>query len=260
MDGVGGFMKLSARLQQIANQLPEGCRFADIGSDHALLPVAALRSGKASSVVAGEVNDGPLEAARRGVAEAGLQARISVRKGNGLEVITQGEVDVITIAGMGGALIVSILEEGSAKLTGIQRLILQPNVGEDMVRKWLFSNGWVLVDERIIEEDGKVYEILTADAHSDAQQLNEQLYRERKLPDCDVVLTEELLLLMGPHLTLQPVDVFFSKWESEISKLERIRQSLGQSTQEESLRKLEQLDQHISNLKEVLLCLQRDKQ
>ena len=92
-------MKLSNRLQQIHDQIPEGSRMADIGSDHALLPVAAIRSGKAVSAVAGEVNSGPYEAASKQVSDAGLEAQITVRRGDGLDVITAGEVDVITIAG-----------------------------------------------------------------------------------------------------------------------------------------------------------------
>lgn len=253
-------MKLSARLQLIADRLPAGCRFADIGSDHALLPVAAVRSGQAVFAVAGEVNDGPLEAARRQVAEAGETARISVRKGDGLAVITPGEVDVITIAGMGGALISSILDAGQAKLAGVKRLVLQPNVGGEFVRRWLLEHDWYLAEEAILEEDGKIYEVLMAEATPDAEARNAELYRERQLAGGRVSLTRELLLMMGPRLTAAPNEVFFKKWESELRKLEGIRRSVASSTLEASRQKEAELTRLSEQLKEVLACLPKDKQ
>ncbi|WP_068784934.1 tRNA (adenine(22)-N(1))-methyltransferase [Paenibacillus phocaensis] len=252
-------MKLSARLQLIADWLPPGCRFADIGSDHALLPVAAVRSGQAAFAVAGEVNDGPLEAARRQVAEAGEAGRISVRKGDGLAVIAIGEVDAITIAGMGGALIASILDEGQAKLAGVKRLVLQPNVGGEFVRRWLLAHDWYLAEEAILEEDGKIYEVMMAEAMPDAEVRNDELYRERELEDGRVRLTRELQLMMGPRLTAAPNAVFFTKWESELRKLESIRRSVASSTLESSRQKEAELARLSEQIKEVLACLPRDK-
>lgn len=251
--------KLSARLQQIADRLPAACRLADIGSDHAMLPVYAVQSGKATFAVAGEVNEGPFEAAKRQVAEAGLLNKVHVRKGDGLAVVSAGEVDTITIAGMGGALIASILTEGSNKLTGVKRLVLQPNVGEDIVRRWLLANGWVLQDEVILEEDGKIYEILTAISNDGAEELNQSIYEERKLSE-GTLLTQELLLLMGPILTKEPNDVLLRKWESEISKLEKIRKSVASSSQESSREKELELVRLIQQLKEVVTCLQKVRQ
>ncbi|WP_138493253.1 tRNA (adenine(22)-N(1))-methyltransferase [Paenibacillus pinistramenti] len=251
-------MKLSARLQKIADYLPEGCTFADIGSDHALLPAAAVLTGRAAGAVAGEVNDGPLEAAKRQVASAGLGSKISVRKGNGLAVIKAGEVGVITIAGMGGALIAAILSEGLDKLKGVQRLILQPNVGEDMVRRWLLEQGWVLTAEEILEEDGKIYEILVADRLEDASSANGEIYKERPIPG-GLRLTKEWLILMGPILSRNPEDVFFAKWESELDKLAKIRKQIGKSGQDSARQKEAELDQQMNQLKEVLACLRKDK-
>lgn len=259
-------MKLSSRLQHIADRLPPGCRFADIGSDHALLPVWAVKHGAAVSAVAGEVNDGPLEAARRQVAEAGLSQSVSVRKGDGLEVIAPGEVDAITIAGMGGALISSILEAGVDKLAGVKRLILQPNVGEDFVRRWLLEHDWYVTDETIVAEDGKIYEIITADAVPGAAGLNEELYKQRLLQQgqdesdkSGAVLTKELLLMMGPRLTVQVGDVFLDKWNAEISKLENIQRSVAGSQLPASKKKEQELSLLIKQLKEVLACLPKVK-
>lgn len=201
-------MKLSNRLQQIHDQIPDGSRMADIGSDHALLPVAAIRSGKAASAVAGEVNPGPYDAACKQVSDAGLKEKITVRRGDGLDVISAGEVDVITIAGMGGALIASILDRGISKLEGVQLLILQPNVGEDILRRWLLEHHWVVVAEQLLEEDGKIYEIITAMPQSVSPIANVEVYRARPLQG-GTELTEDLLLRMGPYLVDRPTDVFF---------------------------------------------------
>ncbi|WP_145409771.1 tRNA (adenine(22)-N(1))-methyltransferase [Paenibacillus xylanexedens] len=251
-------MKLSNRLQQIHVQIPEGSRLADIGSDHALLPVAAVRSGNVVSAIAGEVNPGPYEAARKQVSDAGLQEKIAVRRGDGLDVVEPGEVDVITIAGMGGALIASILDRGLSKLEGISLLILQPNVGEDILRRWLLAHNWVVVAEKLLEEDGKIYEIITAMPQANSPIANEEVYKPRLITN-DVELTEELLLRMGPYLVDQPTDVFFAKWESEIVKLQGVVQSIMKSDQESAREKAADVEQLIAKLKEVLACLPKVK-
>ncbi|AIQ54221.1 tRNA (adenine(22)-N(1))-methyltransferase [Paenibacillus sp. FSL R7-0331] len=254
-------VKLSDRLQLLLEQVPEGSRLADIGSDHALLPVAAVESGKAVSAIAGEVNPGPYDAARKGVAEAGLGARIAVRRGDGLEVLEPGEADCITIAGMGGSLIAAILERGRVlgKLEGVKTLALQPNVGEDILRRWLLNNGWVVTTEHILEEDGKTYEVLTALPEGQAFGLtNEQLYLERVLPG-GAVLSPELLLQMGPWLLERPNAVFFSKWQGEITKLEGILASLSRSELESAEEKRNAIRTQIKRISEVLECLPKDR-
>lgn len=243
----------------IADQVPSGTRLADIGSDHALLPTYLAQRGIISYAVAGEVNPGPLGAAKRQVKETGLSGKIDVRGGNGLEVIEPGEVDVITIAGMGGALIVSILEAGKTKLDGVQKLILQPNVGEEHVRRWLDQQGWQLVSEMILEEDGKIYEILTAEAPSEESvKHNERLYRNRILSD-QVIVGKDRLYQMGPFLLDAPKEVWFQKWESELDKFEMICHQLALSEAEASKVKSSSIAQEIQEIREVLACLQKAK-
>ncbi|WP_458121717.1 tRNA (adenine(22)-N(1))-methyltransferase [Paenibacillus sp. Z6-24] len=255
-------MKLSTRLTRIAEQIPAGSRLADIGSDHALLPVFAVRQGRVTQAVAGEVNQGPLDAAQRQVNEAGLGHVIQPRLGNGLAVLQPGEVDVITIAGMGGALIVTILSEGLDKLEGVSRLILQPNVGEEFVRRWLLEHGWFLSAEQILEEDGRTYEILTADRLEDAAARNGELYAERLLTGGEglqVELHDFSLLQFGPYLLEEASPVFVEKWQQEIGKLEKVAASVGRSDTGEAKLKVAALNQQIKLIKEVLLCLQKDK-
>ncbi|WP_442603728.1 tRNA (adenine(22)-N(1))-methyltransferase [Paenibacillus sp. KN14-4R] len=259
-------IKLSKRLEMIARRVPQGSRVADIGSDHALLPTYLVQQGMISFAVAGEVNEGPRDAAQNQVRSAGLGAKISVRLGNGLAVIEPGEVETITIAGMGGSLIASILDAGKQKLTGVRTLILQPNVGEDAVRQWLDENGWLLTSEAILEEDGKIYEILTA-TYNEANEnqeayesMRQQLYAPRVIgqsEDGEITLSKEMLMRLGPWLVHDPSQVWVTKWESELAKMDRVRVSMSQSDLESAKQKKEILTQEMKQIQEVLTCLQK---
>ncbi|RLQ98197.1 tRNA (adenine(22)-N(1))-methyltransferase [Falsibacillus albus] len=217
--------KLSTRLERVAKHIPKGARVADIGSDHAYLPCYCILNDIASYCVAGEVVEGPYRSALNQVKQAGLENQISVRKGNGLEVISENEVNCITIAGMGGPLIASILEEGKNKLDGVDKLILQPNIGSYSLRKWLLDNGWELAEEEIIEEDGKIYEILVS-VKGTPMKPYQHLESE---------------LLMGPFLMKENNEVFRKKWEAEMKQWKIILMQLEQAGENEKakLRKAE---------------------
>jgi tRNA (adenine22-N1)-methyltransferase len=248
---------LSKRLLTIAEHVPQGSKLADIGSDHALLPVYLAQKGITVSAIAGELNAGPYAAALKQVAEAGLKSCIEVRKGDGLEVIASGEVDVITIAGMGGLLIVQILTQGIAKLDQVQRLILQPNVGEEVVRRWLMEQNWFLSEEYIIQEDGKTYEVLIADRSEQANDLNQILYQERQI--AGKIINQERLIAMGPYLLTQSDPIWIQKWQDELFKLQRIVEQLTRSEQEASLQRQQQIQNEMLEIQEVIACSQKAK-
>jgi tRNA (adenine22-N1)-methyltransferase len=256
-------IQLSKRLAAIAAKVEQGSRLADIGSDHALLPAFLAKEGRIRQAVAGELNPGPLEAARKQIAASGLSGIVSVRSGNGLEVIAAGEADTITIAGMGGALIADILEAGckAGKLTGVRRLILQPNVGEEFVRRWLRGNGWFLLGEEMLEEDGKIYEILWASPVEEAElpAVEEAaLYADTRLDGFGAVLQADWLRY-GPYLLRDAAPVFIEKWKKETGKLERVARSLENSGLEESRVKRLAVVDEINRLKELIACLQKGK-
>ncbi|QFF99463.1 tRNA (adenine-N(1))-methyltransferase [Psychrobacillus glaciei] len=225
---------LSERLKRVASFVEEDTILADIGSDHAYLPCYLVHAGIITQAIAGEVVKGPFESAQKHVKSEGLEKQIDVRFGNGLEVILEADnVQTITIAGMGGPLIASILEAGKDKLTSVENLILQPNIHAKAIREWAIKENWKIVNETILEENDKIYEIVA-------------------LKKGQMQLTEQELLV-GPILMKEKSTVYKKKWENELNEWQRIVDQLNiiaQSTEVQE--KKEELEIKIALLKESL--------
>ncbi|XID95359.1 tRNA (adenine(22)-N(1))-methyltransferase [Paenibacillaceae bacterium WGS1546] len=255
-------LKLSRRLAALAEWVPQGARFADIGTDHALLPVYLALQGTIAFAVAGDVNEGPVNAAKRQVAEKGLQDKVSVRLGDGLSVLRPGEADTVAIAGMGGSLMVKILDRGGERLTGVRTLVLSPHVAEDAVRRWLAEHDFVLEDERLIEEEGVIYTLMKAARASDpaeATKRNAALYDGCAAAAGSGRIPLQLLLEMGPLLLRKPSDAFYRKWEQEIAKRERVILQLRRAVAPEAAEKAQEWEQDVKEIREVLACLRGEK-
>ena len=153
-------MDLSPRLAAIAAQVPQGSRLADIGTDHAYLPVALLLDGIIPSAVASDVNRGPLERGRLTAQQAGVEENIDFRLTDGLHGLDESQADTVVIAGMGGELIARILSE--APWTREVLLLLQPMTAQPELRRWLTENGYRIQRETIVCEGEKLYIVLAA--------------------------------------------------------------------------------------------------
>ncbi|BAO07100.1 S-adenosyl-L-methionine-dependent methyltransferase [Enterococcus mundtii QU 25] len=226
--------ELSKRLETVRRFVPEAARLADIGSDHAYLPVALMLKGKIDFAIAGEVVKGPFESAKRQVMKNGLSERIEVRLANGLEAIEKDDqISAITIAGMGGSLIRDILESGrqNQRLSGEERLILQPNIGEKTLRTWLKENNYQIIAEEIIEENKKIYEIIVA---------------EKKEQPIDY---SEKELMFGPFLLEEKNAAFSAKWQRELKQREVILEQLKNASEQN---RYETIQQEVEWIKEVL--------
>lgn len=175
-------MRLDKRLQAVASLVPQGSRFADIGTDHAYLPVWLLEQGVIASAVAGDIAAGPCQAARTTVAMHGAASSIAVRQGSGLAVLSPGEEDCIAICGMGGSTIISILAADMAVAKGAQRLLLQPMAGAAALRRWLVAQGWCITREALVDDEPHFYEIICAEraekCAARASDAGEQCYSE----------------------------------------------------------------------------------
>ncbi|WP_296216524.1 tRNA (adenine(22)-N(1))-methyltransferase [Pseudomonas sp. UBA2684] len=168
---------LSMRLERVAAHVPAGARLADIGSDHGYLPVALMSRGAIVTAVAGEVALTPFHAAERSVRESGLSQRISVRLADGLAAIEPGDaITAISLCGMGGERIRDILDSGKARLSGQERLIMQPNGGEQPLRQWLMENGYRILCEEVLRENRFAYEIIVAERSGPVMYTAEELY------------------------------------------------------------------------------------
>jgi len=156
-------MNIGARLEAIASLVQPGAVLADIGTDHAYLPVYLLEKNIIEKAIAGDIAVGPCQAAVSTVAMYNKQKYVDIRLGSGLSVLQAGEVDCITIAGMGGSTMVDILKADMPIAISAKRLVLQPQTGALGLRKWLLSNGWLLIREELVWENKRLYEIIVAE-------------------------------------------------------------------------------------------------
>lgn len=155
-------MILKGRLASIAKLVPFKTTVADIGTDHAYLPVYLIKEGQVQGAVAGDVHTGPYERACLTVKQYGLLDRISVRLGNGLTVLTPGEVETVILAGMGGPTMIDIFEAEPKVTTELSFLVLQPMIGADKLRVWLRENKWQIADEELVFDEDRLYQVILA--------------------------------------------------------------------------------------------------
>ena len=171
---------LSERMSAVTRLVTPGLRIADIGCDHAYLSLWLIQNEKAVHSIACDVNEGPLMKAESNIRQAGLSDVIETRLGDGLQAICPGEVDSVIIAGMGGLLMIKILNEGRSVTDSVRELILQPQSDIDLVRHYLEDNGFVIVSEDMVCEDGKFYPMMKA-IHGNMEWEAEVFYRYGKI-------------------------------------------------------------------------------
>ena len=225
---------LSMRLERVAANVPNGARLADIGSDHGYLPVALMRRGVITAAVAGEVATTPFQAAQRTVRDNGLQAHISVRLANGLAAIEPGDgITAVSLCGMGGETIRDILDSGKGHLSGRERLVLQPNGGEQPLRLWLMNNGYRILHEELLQENRFYYEIIVA---------------ERTEP---VVYTDEELYF-GPLQMQSRSPQFLAKWQRMLRQKHKTLSSFEQARQAVAQEKVQEVARHARWIAQLL--------
>lgn len=187
---------LSVRLRNIAEMVTPGSRLADVGTDHAWLPVWLCMQGRINAAVAMDLREGPLAVARVHIREAGLEKKIAVRLSDGLRELKTGEADCIVIAGMGGELIRRILADDADRLHTYSELILGPQSEPEKLRSFLEDQGFLITDERFIRDNGKYYPVLKAVPSKDGRPgmtAEETAYGPCLLKKQDPVLKEWLL-------------------------------------------------------------------
>ena len=153
-------VKISERLKAAASLVSEGARLADVGTDHGYIPIYLLQQGKIPSAIAMDINEGPLERAREHIRLYGLEKYIQLRLSDGVEALVPGEADSILIAGMGGGLVMHILEDGKEVCQSACELILQPQSEIGHVRRFLREHGYEVFCEEMVLEEDKFYPMM----------------------------------------------------------------------------------------------------
>ncbi|MCG0274741.1 MAG: class I SAM-dependent methyltransferase [Thermosediminibacteraceae bacterium] len=155
-------MKLSERLLAIAHLVPPGSAVADVGTDHAYLPIYLVKNRISSKVIAVEARIGPWTRARDNVKRVGLEEFIEVRLGYGLVPIKPGEVEIAVIAGLGGETIWNIIEKSPDIVNTLSAIILQPMKNLHKLRKALLEEHFNIIEEHVVFSGNRFYEVMVA--------------------------------------------------------------------------------------------------
>lgn len=153
-------MRLSKRLQAVANLVQGTDCVADVGTDHGWIPIYLVRQGQCQRAIAMDVRPGPLMRAKEHILQHNLEHLIETRLSDGVSALKEGEAHSVVIAGMGGNLTIHILEQGESVISSMQECILQPQSEVAKVRSFLRERGWPLLDEDMIYEGGKFYPMM----------------------------------------------------------------------------------------------------
>lgn len=226
-------MSLGSRLQAVANFVPQGSIIADIGTDHGYLPIELIKTHKCPKVIAGDINEGPYLAAKRSVRAASLLKNIDIRLGSGLEILQPHEVDIAIFCGMGGNLMVKLLQDCPNIVNSLTGLILQPQQGYSALRHYLYSIDWHIENETIAKEDNRIYQIIFA--------------RPGKKP-----FPSKLELEIGPILNAQRPPLFNEMINEFITKAKRSLQGMEKSKTAKNTTHYHELIAYVQEL-EVLL-------
>lgn len=201
------FDLISQRLREVLQATIDGEPLADIGTDHALLPIAAVASGRVPSGIGIDRAPNALAAGRQNVEESDLADRIDLRLGEGLDPLTPADaLSTIVMAGVGARTLLDVMDTERLGELGVSRLVLQPNQSEIDARRAIFTrSGWRLADETLVEDDGRFYVVFHVDL--------DPAHRARELAD---IPAEEQLL--GSHLRRRGGELFRA-YAAELAKL-----------------------------------------
>ncbi len=189
-------MKISTRLKECAKFVTPFRKVADVGTDHALLPIYLIKEDLADEVIASDVREGPLSFAKKNVMSEGIKS-IKIVLSDGIKHISN-DTEVVIISGMGGKLISDIISDD---LLSVKRLILQPNMGSDILRRKLQSIGFKIVNETFVKDNKIHYEVIVADRGIMELSSKEEVF--------------------GPINILNKTELFTEYWSLEVLKLEK---------------------------------------
>lgn len=160
---------LPPRLEAVLAALVPCAVLADVGTDHGLVPIAAVQRGLAERAIAADLRAKPLLGARDNVARAGVEDRVTLVRSDGFQRLPGLGIDAVVMAGMSGTTMARVCREGTAVLERVSQLVGQPNSGAAALRAWALESGWALHDERMVEVGGRFFVTCAFDRRADPE-------------------------------------------------------------------------------------------
>lgn len=212
-------------MRAVAGFVPAGSRVIDVGTDHARIPVWLVQTGRANHVWASDLRSGPLRSAAALIGETGTGSRIKLRQTDGLQGFGPEDGDTVILAGMGGETMVSILSAAAWTKEG-SLLILQPQSKQDVLRRFLWENGYVVRREALVKDAGRIYPILLAQGGLSPAYSRVELYTGRREQIAgDPLFGEFLAGLIRRAEAAAPYDAEAAALLAEFKSMEEERQS-----------------------------------
>lgn len=228
-------LELSKRLKTVADFVTKKT-VADIGTDHAYVPIYLHKKAVAEKIIACDINEKPLQKAQQNIEAYHAQNTISIRRGNGLQPLKPHEVQSIIISGMGGMLLIEILEQSKEVVQTAEELILCPHLDVFAVRKYIHKIGFCIVDEKMILEDNIFYTIIKAVK-------GKQKYEK------------EIEYLFGKILLYRKDDTLKQFLNHEKIRLQKVQNQLCNIKTEQTQKRLQQILEQMQKIEEAETCL-----
>ncbi len=233
-------MEISQRLRIVGDFVTQKT-VADIGTDHAYVPIYLHKKGNVEKVIACDINKKPLQKAQQNIKLYHAENKIITRLGNGLQPLQPYEVDSIVISGMGGMLMIELMEQSPNIIKTVKELILCPHLDVTAVRKYLHNIGYVITDEKMIQEWDNFYTILRAIPGKQKYDKEiEYIFGSILLEKKDAVLKEYII--------------------NEKIRLKKIKQHLYDKRTEQSQKRLQQIEEYKKAIEEAekwLYCVEK---
>lgn len=214
--------------------VPKSCVVADIGCDHGKIAIALIKNGAAQSVICTDISEKSLDKAKKLAASKRLGNLVSLRHGDGLCVLHAGEADAAVIAGMGGELIVSILQNGQDRVP--DTLVLSCHTASGLLRAWLCENGFSIVDEALVFEARHYYPVILA-----------------KRGRCEQL--SDIEKEFGPVLLAKKPKTLKHFVQRRIDLTKDIRKKIDKANKENKEALILQIDAQLKKYEEVIKCL-----
>lgn len=227
---------LGARLGLCASMARQGCRLADIGTDHGYLPVWLAKMGKIRSAVAADVREGPLQSAKQNIEKYDVDALVTARLSDGLDSLAPQEADDVVMAGMGGELIARLISRALWLRTPEKHLILQPMTSAEELRAYLCREGFGVFREETAREDNRLYTVMLVwyDPDTASRNAADPAFLYRGLVDGSTPDGRNYLLARASSLRKRVGGLRCMGQEREASDLETICCRLEQEADERS--------------------------